>query len=120
MLEFGDASEALDLRIGEALARWTGTPTESPSFTRTGKGIAGLRLLLEASAGEEGLVRRTLREGVSVFSFTCRRKVDERTVEGIGESLNLAICDAFLACDPDYFSTIGPPPRPSSTTPRYR
>jgi hypothetical protein len=112
MIEFADANEALDLRIDEALSRWTGKRTDAPSFSRTGKGISGLRLLMETSAGVEGLVGRTLRDGVNVYTYTCRRPADDRTVEGFGSSANLAVCDAFLACDPDLFTPIGPPPAP--------
>lgn len=105
MLEHSDVGEALDSRLGEALARWTGRAPDEPSFTRTGRGIAGLKLLMEASAGAEGTLRRTLRDGVNVFSYVCRSPIDDRTVEGVGESANLAICDAFLACEPDHFGS---------------
>ena len=108
MLEHGDASEALDERIAEALSRWTGHRPEAPSFTRTGKGIAGLRLLMEASAGAEGAIRRTLQDGVNVFVYSCRRPTDDRTVEGLGDSGNLAVCDAFLSIGPDYFAPVVP------------
>jgi hypothetical protein len=104
MIEYHDANDALDLRIAEALSRWTGKTVEGHSFTQTGKGVAGLRLLMEMSAGSEGTLRRTLRDGVNVFSYICRSAIDDRTVEGIGESANLAICDAFLSCDPDHFA----------------
>jgi len=121
MLEHKDVDEALDARLGEALARWTGKAPEAPSFSRTGKGIAGLRLLMETSAGAEGVLRRTLRDGVNVFSYVCKNPIDERTVEGVGESANLAICDAFLLCEPDHFGAghpagrdTPPPPLPSS------
>jgi len=112
MIEFADANEALDLRIDEALSRWTGKRTDSPTFSRTGKGISGLRLLIETSAGADGVIGRTLRDGVNVYTYTCRRPADDRAVEGFGESANLAICDAFLACDPDLFTPIGPMPPP--------
>jgi hypothetical protein len=103
MIEHKDADEALDVRLGDALARWTGKAPDAPSFTRTGKGIAALKLLMETSAGAEGTLRRTLRDGVSVYSYVCKSPVDDRTVEGLGESANLAICDAFLTCEPDHF-----------------
>lgn len=120
MIELGDAGEALDRRIAEALARWTGNLAEGPTFTRTGKGIAGLRLLMETSAGAEGSLRRILRDGVSVFAFSCRSPIDDRSIEGFGETGNLAICDAFLACEPDHFASPGPigGPAPSAPGPR--
>ena len=105
MLEHTDVDEALDVRLGEALARWTGRAPDAPSFTRTGKGIAALKLLMETSAGAAGTLRRTLRDGVSVYSYVCKSPIDDRAVEGLGDSANLAICDAFLACEPDHFGS---------------
>jgi hypothetical protein len=105
MLEQTDVDEALDVRLGEALARWTGKAPDAPSFSRTGKGIAALRLLMETSAGAEGTLRRTLRDGVSVYSYVCKSPIDDRSVEGLGATGNLAICDAFLSCEPDYFGS---------------
>lgn len=98
MLTRKDAVEKVNRQIEVALTRW-GDPLGRVQRTNSATGAGGTRIrqLMEAS-GRAGTIRALSIEGSAAFVYLCFPSRGKPFAQGLGDSSELAIMDAFLQC----------------------
>jgi len=105
MLKLEDVGDRMNRRIALAFSMWPESPGGALRVdSSTGAGVTRIRLLMEAS-GRSGTTRAIPVEGRAAFVYLCFTPRGEPFAQGIGDSPERAILDAFL----QYFERVVAP-----------